>query len=82
MDPQDGPVLGSLGAHVNGKFNQQFDVVLSNPPWTSLSAKFRDPLTVVCRNVFKRAGENQAAKTYENPDITPDLPFLLRSTEW
>ncbi len=56
--------------------------MLSNPPWTSLSANFRDPLTAVCRDVFKRAGDAQAAKSYENPDITPDLPFLLRSTEW
>jgi hypothetical protein len=38
-DPVQGPVIGCLGPHVSGEFNGQFDVVLSNPPWTSLPKK-------------------------------------------
>ena len=35
-DPERGPVVGCLGSHVPKRLDGQFDVVLSNPPWTSL----------------------------------------------
>jgi len=35
-DPERGPVIGSLGDHVGRAFDGQFDIVLSNPPWTRL----------------------------------------------
>ena len=38
-DPESGPVIGCLGSHVPKRFDGQFDVVLSNPPWTSLPKK-------------------------------------------
>ena len=42
IDPADGPVIGSLGEHVGNRFDDQFDLVLSNPPWTSLSGKHKN----------------------------------------
>ncbi|NQT53760.1 N-6 DNA methylase, partial [bacterium] len=36
-DPENGPIIGALGEHVAKEFEGQFDVVLSNPPWTGLS---------------------------------------------
>lgn len=38
-DPERGPVIGSLGEHVGREFDGQFDIVLSNPPWTRLREK-------------------------------------------
>ena len=38
-DKAEGPVIGSLGAHVGSRFDGAFDLVLSNPPWTSLEKK-------------------------------------------
>jgi len=38
-DPAQGPVIGCLGSHVSSGLNGQFDVVLSNPPWTSVRKK-------------------------------------------
>ena len=35
-DPDAGPVIGSLGEHVGGEHRGAYQVVLCNPPWTSL----------------------------------------------
>lgn len=36
-DYDSGPILGSLGEHVDKQNHQTFDLILCNPPWTSLS---------------------------------------------
>lgn len=86
IDPVDGPVIGSLGEHVDIRFYGQFDLVLSNPPWTSLSSKKYGQLTTkytaVSKTVITHKGETELAKNYLNPDNAPDLPFLWKSTEW
>jgi len=41
-DPQEGLVIGSLGAHVNGQFAGKYDVVIGNPPWTALKRSIRN----------------------------------------
>jgi hypothetical protein len=38
-DPTDGPVIGSLGNHVGKEHTGAYDLVLCNPPWTSLKTK-------------------------------------------
>ncbi len=85
VDPDDGPVIGSLGAHVGSRFDGQFDLVLSNPPWTSLRKKYKPlaaELTTVSIDIIERKGEVALARDYQNPDNAPDLPFLWKSTEW
>ena len=39
--PEEGISIGSLGRHLGSRFNAKFDLILSNPPWTSL-AKEKD----------------------------------------
>jgi hypothetical protein len=84
-DRDGGPVIGSLGAEVGRRFDGQFDLVLSNPPWTSLSKRHRQlaaEYTRVSKAVIERKGDASLARGYQNPDNAPDLPFLWKSTEW
>lgn len=81
----DDMVIGSLGSHVDPKFNQQFDLVLSNPPWTSLPKEEKTlatQLTTLSQQIIERKAEPSLAKDYRNPDFAPDLPFLWKSTDW
>jgi hypothetical protein len=90
IDPNEGPVIGSLGEHVGDRFDGQFDIVLSNPPWTGLNSlkdKARKELlstafTRISQEIIERKAEPDLAKKYKNPYFTPDLPFLWKSTEW
>ena len=84
-DPPKGAVLGSLDAR-NLKGNRgKFQLVLCNPPWTSLgekekpvAAKFHD----IGREVLRERKLTELADTYENPDSVPDLPFIWRAMQW
>ncbi|MDB6034920.1 MAG: type restriction endonuclease subunit [Verrucomicrobiales bacterium] len=85
LDPSEGPVIGSLGTHLGAKFDRQFDMVLSNPPWTSLpkkEKKLAEQLQGISQAIIRRQGEEQMARQYRNPDYGPDLPFIWKSTEW
>ena len=83
-DKAEGPVIGSLGAHVGSRFDGAFDLVLSNPPWTSLEKKDKalaHELQKVSRAIVTRK-DAALGKAYENPDSGPDLPFLWKASEW
>ena len=85
IDQADGPVIGSLGEHVGSQFDGQFDLVLSNPPWTSLSKDYKSiaaELTAMSKAVIERKGEVVMAHDYQNIDFAPDMPILWKSTEW
>jgi hypothetical protein len=85
IDPEEGAVAGSLGEHVGGRFDGQFDLVLSNPPWTSLKSKERplaEEFNRLSRAVITRRADETVAAAYENPDFGPDLPFVWKATEW
>ncbi len=56
-DPEDGPVIGSLGSHVGKEHNGKYDLVLCNPPWTSLKAK-------------RRRATESVASVSENQELT------------
>lgn len=85
IDPDEGAIAGSLGEHVPDKFNGAFDVVLGNPPWTSLKrtegllAKGFENLS---RQIIEKRGDAKTALAYKNPDLAPDLPFIWKATEW
>ncbi len=83
-DGKEGPVIGSLGEHVDARFNHAFDLILCNPPWTNIPKDYKpvaDKLNVVSRAIV--TGLDAAlGKRYENPDSVPDLPFLWRSMQW
>ncbi len=38
-EPKTGIVIGSLGPRIGKRFDRKFDLVLSNPPWTSIAKK-------------------------------------------
>ena len=87
MKPHDHPkgraTLGSLRPDED-RFNRKFDLVLSNPPWTSLEEKDRsvaDEFTILSRDIVRRRSQDPTA-AYQNPDSGPDLPFVWKSTEW
>ncbi|VTU00982.1 type i restriction-modification system methyltransferase subunit : Type I restriction-modification system methyltransferase subunit OS=Marinobacter sp. EVN1 GN=Q672_14970 PE=4 SV=1: Methyltransf_26 [Gemmataceae bacterium] len=76
-----GPVLGSLGPDIGKEHDGQYEIVLSNPPWTSVPTELGTQMEAVARGVLSRAGI-EGANSYKNPDNNPDIPFLLRATEW
>jgi predicted RNA methylase len=83
-DPPEGLVIGSLGSHVNGQFAGKYDVVIGNPPWTSLKPKHKSlaiQLNAVSRTIVS-SKDAELGKDYENPDSVPDLPFIWKATEW
>lgn len=85
IDPEEGAVAGSLGEHVGKRFDGQFDLILSNPPWTSLKSKERplaEQFNQLSKAIIKRRADEQTAAAYENPDFGPDLPFVWKATEW
>lgn len=85
IDPDGGAIAGSLGEHVGSRFDAQFDLVLSNPPWTSLKGKdayLAEELSRLSKAIIVRRADKPTADAYENPDFGPDLPFLWKATEW
>lgn len=84
-EPHDGPVIGSLGDHVDSMHNGRYDMVIGNPPWTKLGEEYSalaDQYTQVVRKVAKNRGLDDVAKSYANPDSNPDLPFVWKAMEW
>lgn len=80
-----GAIAGSMGDEVPATFNSDFDLVIGNPPWTSLKKKetaLANALNDLSKRIIRARGSEELAKTYTNPDRTPDLPFVWRSTQW
>lgn len=85
IDREEGAVAGSLAEHVGRRFDGQFNLVLSNPPWTSLKGKERllaEEFNQVSKAIITRRADKPTAAAYENPDLGPDLPFVWKATEW
>jgi len=78
---KDGPALGSLSPHVTKKFDRKFDMVVSNPPWTSLDDQLGTKFALATKRIVRRIDEERGA-SYKHPDNNPDLPFLWKATEW
>jgi SAM-dependent methyltransferase len=76
-----GTALGSLSPHLDKRFDGKFDVILSNPPWTSVDESLGRKLTAVCNRVLSKL-DKQKAKTYKLPDNNPDMPFVWKAIEW
>jgi hypothetical protein len=85
IDPEEGAVAGSLGEHVGRRFDGQFDLILSNPPWTSLKGNERplaEEYNQLSKSIIARRADQTTADAYENPDFGPDLPFVWKAAEW
>jgi methylase of polypeptide subunit release factors len=81
IDEPTGPVIGSIGTAVGPEHDGRYDIILSNPPWTSIPPNVGREMEDACRAVLKRADVPEA-DSFKNPDYNPDIPFLIRSTEW
>lgn len=81
---EDEDNLGSLGAGADEHMGYA-DIVLGNPPWTSVTKKKKEfkknANTLAKRVIGERFPELKRVK-YENPDYVPDLPFMWRSMEF
>ena len=85
-------VMGSLSPDLSKDFNNCFDIVIGNPPWSRLKGDNEETkkkikaqsalFTKLTRQILKDRGLEDIAKKYRNPDNNPDLPFLWRSTQW
>ncbi len=83
---QDGALPGSLGSGIPDGHEQRYDVVIGNPPWTSLKGKsgdrvIRDAENLIRPLVVERLGKARAA-AFVIPDKVPDLPFVWRAMQW
>ncbi|PMY73388.1 MULTISPECIES: class I SAM-dependent DNA methyltransferase [unclassified Pseudomonas] len=79
------PMAGSLGEHVSTQYLSAFDLVIGNPPWTSLKSAYvaiDKIFTRRCRAVAAGRGLDEIAATYKNPDRVSDLPFVWGAMEW
>lgn len=79
------PMVGSLGTHVLNRYRNAFDIVIGNPPWTSLTKKdaaIDQLFTQRCREVAAQRGLDEIARDYHNPDRVPDLPFVWGAMAW
>ncbi|APC19536.1 type I restriction endonuclease subunit M (plasmid) [Pseudomonas frederiksbergensis] len=79
------PMAGSLGDHVSKEFLSAFDLVIGNPPWTSLKSSYAaidKVFTRRCRAVAARRELHEIALTYKNPDRVTDLPFVWGAMDW
>lgn len=79
------PMAGSLGEHVSETYRGAFDLVIGNPPWTSLKSQYAAidrKFTQRCRAIAERRGLPDIARGYKNPDKVPDLPFVWGAMEW
>jgi hypothetical protein len=90
--------VGSLGPDVPLSFDNQFDLVVTNPPWTRLRASALDAedkakqraltadinleFTQITGSALASRGLEDLSRTYTNPDNNPDLPILWRATRW
>ena len=85
--PETGVSVGSLGSHLGVRFDGKFDLVIGNPPWTSLPKDITGhqvaaDFTKISKDIIRRRGGADFADDYQNPDSAPDLPFVWKSTEW
>jgi len=84
-DPAKGAVLGSLDSRWLKGNRGKFQLVLCNPPWTSLGKKDKVVATKfhdIGREVLVERKLTELSKEHENPDSVPDLPFVWRAMQW
>lgn len=81
-DPKEVPILGSLRPDIGTRFDNQYDIILSNPPWTSVDETLGSDFDSISKEIIRSRGDDALAEKYHNPDNVPDLPFLWKSTQW
>ncbi len=76
---------GSLGRGVPVLHRGAYDVVIGNPPWTTLGKGSRKLHATIVQGlrplVAERLGADEA-EDFTIPDGLPDLPFVWKALEW
>lgn len=81
-DPETGPVLGSIRSDIGNQFDSHFNLVLCNPPWSSIdNDDVVQGLDSASKEIVIRKNE-ELGHAYQNPRGEPDLPFLWKATQW
>ena len=70
-----------LSTHLGAEFDGLFDVVLSNPPWTSVDKGLGARMANECREILGRIS-GEMGERFQLPDNNPDIPFILKAMEW
>lgn len=85
-DPNDptAAILGSL--RKNSLIPHDFDIVIGNPPWTSLGvdaspAALTEQVTAVATRCMAQR-QVYIDGAYSHPDHVPDIAFAWKATEW
>jgi hypothetical protein len=84
-DALKGPVAGSLDAKMLKGHAGKYQLVIGNPPWTSLEKSQKElanTFHAIGREVLAERKLTELSKGFENPDSVPDLPFIWRSMQW
>ena len=84
-DAPTGPVAGSLDAKMLKEHGRRYQLVIGNPPWTSLEKSQKELAAMfhaIGREVLAERGLTQLSKDFQNPDSVPDLPFIWRAMQW
>lgn len=83
------PVLGSLGPAIGEEHNNQYDLVIANPPWTAWDGKGSETINAAVQKMIRRIACSrddglleEVANGYQHPDKVPDLPFVWKAMEW
>jgi hypothetical protein len=85
LNEEDGSTAGSLGSGVLAAHKGAYDVVIGNPPWTTLGTGGKNLHNQIVANLQpiaeERLGKERSAE-FQIPDQLPDLPFVWRAMEW
>jgi methylase of polypeptide subunit release factors len=84
-DPPKGPVAGSLDARMLAGHRGRYQLVICNPPWTSLKESEKQlaaSYQAIGREVLVERKLTGLAESFANPDSVPDLPFIWRAMQW
>ena len=81
-DSEGSEGLGSLGDQVGQEHNGQYDLVIGNPPWSSITSL--DQWSTVIKRVSRivRARLKTETSVAPLPNEVLDLPFVWRAMEW
>lgn len=78
----DGPTqLGSIG-YIPPEGDTRFDLVIGNPPWTSVSTAANKVLEKHMSGIASKFQLLQPGSTFKNRRNAPDVAFLWMATQW
>jgi len=81
-------LLGSLSSTVLNRFQNQFDIVIGNPPWTGFQGMSKNALNKTLGHLMMAANAETAQDLAKSAVLvrarygSPDISFLLAATRW